>query len=648
MKTVFSLLCLLAGVASTVYMYLYGDQQVAMIQGAVVIILCLIGLLFLAFRTASLKKKVKRASKYLDNSDGAEKRPFPTLVCDGKGEIIWFNELFKTNVLGEQLVRTGHIKEFFDDITLGTLILSKDGTSISYGDKKFTVFTDVVDEEKSICCLYFIDYTELKTLADEYKNIRPVVMHVRVDNLDEVFLNYKHSECEVISGEIERILEQWATKYECVFRKIGTGKYISVMQVRGLDSLIESKFDILKQIRDYKYGANDVGITISIGIGRGGNFAECDDFALRALEMSQSRGGDQATVNDNGELTFFGGTQQGTTKQAKIKARLTADEFANLVSKSDVVFVMGHLFSDLDSVGASVGIYEAVRALDKHCYILCDKEKSMAKQLIEQLDKEAIPNTFINDEKAAEYITSSSLLVVVDTHRASSLEYPELFPEFENVVVIDHHRRTANFISNAVLYYDEPNASSACEMVTELIQYIPAKVELRPLSSEALLSGIMLDTRNFILSTGARTFEAAAYLKKNGADTVSAKHLFANDFDSYKEKYAIISTAVTYKNCAVAVATEHSPNMRLIASQVANELLNVAGVKSSYVLFEENNQINISARSLGEMNVQVIMEQLGGGGHLSMAATQMSDITMGDAVVKLENAINDYFEENKI
>lgn len=648
MKTVFSVICLLAGAASTVYMFLYGDVRVAMIQAAVLLLLCLIWLILLAFKTATLKKNVKRASRYLENKEGAERRPFPTLVCDGKGEIVWFNELFKFSVLGENLVHTGHIKEFFGDITLDTLILSQDGTSITYNDRKYTVFTDTVDEQKLIYCLYFIDYTELKALADEYKNIRPVVMHIRMDNLDEVFLNYKNSECEVISGEIERILEQWSGEYDGVFRKIGTGKYLMILQERGLLRLEDSKFDILKQVRDYKYGADNVGITISIGIGHGGNFAECDDFALLALEMSQSRGGDQATVNNNGEFTFFGGTLQGTTKQAKIKARLTADAFAECVAKADAVFVTGHIFSDLDCVGASVGIYEAVRALGKHCYILVDKDKSMAKQLIEELDSESMPNTFIDGDKAAEYISSSSLLVVVDTHRAESIEFPDLFPEFENVMVIDHHRRTANYISNAVLYYDEPNASSACEMVTELIQYIPAKVELRPLSAKALLSGIMLDTRNFIISTGSRTFEAAAYLKNNGADTVSAKQLFANDFDSYKEKYEIISTAVTYKNCAVAVATTHSANTRAIVSQVANELLNVAGVKSSYVLFEENNQINISARSLGEMNVQVIMERLGGGGHLTMAATQMSDVTMGDAVVRLEDAINEYVEENKI
>ena len=648
MKAVYSLLCLLAAAASTVYMALYLDRKIAMIQAVVFLALCLMWLIIYAFKTATLKKNVARASKYLENKEGAETRPFPTLVCDGKGDIIWYNELFGKSVLGEELIHSGNIKEFIGDISIETLKLSTEGSSIAFGDKKYTVYLDTIPDGKPIYCLYFIDYTELKNIADEYKQSRPVVIQFKLDNLDEIYQNFKSSECEVISGEIEKILEQWASKYTGLFRKVGSGKFLMVTQERALDELKASKFDILKQVRDYKYGNREVDVTISIGVGHGGNYDECDEFSVQALEMSQSRGGDQATINCNGELQFYGGTQQGTTKQAKIKARIIASAFADHVANSDAVFVMGHAFSDLDSVGSAVGIYMAVRALGGHCYILCDKEKSMAKQLIEQLDSTDVPNTFIDANTAGEYISARSLLVVVDTHRAASLEYPELYPEFENVVVIDHHRRTANYISNAVLYYDEPNASSACEMVTELLQYVPAKVELPALCAEALLSGIMLDTRNFILSTGARTFEAAAYLKNSGANTVSAKQLFANDFDSYKQKYAIISTAVTYKGCAVAVATDHADNMRLVASQAANELLNVAGVKSSYVLFEENNQINISARSLGEMNVQVIMERLGGGGHLTMAATQIENITMGDAVVKLEDAINEYFEENDI
>ncbi len=646
MKTVFSVICLVAAAISTLYVFSI-NYTAGMIQAAVLLCLCLIGLIIYAFKTASLKKISKKASEFF-TVDGSTERPFPAIVCYANGEIAWFNRYFETDVLGNDIVKSGKISEFIGDISLDTLASAQYGMSVNYGEKKYTVYASNINTaEKPQYCLYFIDNTEIKKLAEEYQYTRPAVLQMKIDNLDEVYQNYKHSECEVISGELERLLEQWASKYPSFFRKTGSGKYVMVMEERGLQEIIDKKFEILRSIRGYKYGDNPVEITLSIGVGRGGTYLQCDEFSKQALEMSQSRGGDQATVNSDGELQFFGGLTQGSTKNTKIKARLMASAFADHIINSDAIFVMGHCFSDLDSVGAAVGIYEAARALEKPCYIICDKEKSMAKQLIEQLSESAMPNAFIDGTVADDYCTAKSLLIIVDTHRVESLEYPDIFPSFEKVAVIDHHRRTANYITSAILYYDEPNASSTCEMVTEILQYIPSKVELNPICAEALLSGIMLDTRNFVLSTGARTFEAAAYLKSIGADTVSVKQLFANNIENYKHKNAIISTAVTYKGCAVAVATEHFDDIRIIASQVANELLNVSGVKSSYVLFEENEQINISARSLGEMNVQVIMEYLGGGGHLSMAATQLSDITMGDAVVKLENAINQYFEENK-
>ena len=362
--------------------------------------------------------------------------------------------------------------------------------------------------------------------------------------------------------------------------------------------------------------------------------------------MSQSRGGDQATVNTDGSLEFFGGTVTGSTKRSKVKARIIAQAFADHIENADNVLVMGHCFSDLDSVGSAVGVYAFVSAMNKPCNIVVHKNTSMAKALIESLEDKALKGVFVDGRKAMGLASNKTLLVVVDTHRPSTLDHPDLLKKVENIIVIDHHRRTADYINPTILYYDEPNASSACELVTELIQYSPTKIKLNSLCADALLSGIMLDTRNFILSTGARTFEACAYLKTNGADTVAVQQLFANSFDSYKQKNEIVSTAVVYKDAAVAIATEHSKQMRIIASQVANELLSVSGVKSSYVLFEEDGQINISARSLGEQNVQVIMESLGGGGHLTMAATQLKGISMTDAVKKLENAIDEFHTED--
>ncbi len=646
MKMLYSVLCVVAAALFTVVMFYY-NPTIGTAQACAVLALCVAALVVFVLKTKNMRDTVRRASMYFENRGKTDTIPMPLLVCDKDRTVVWYNNLFDEYVLRDSQVRKDDISEFTGDIDLSVLCAAEFGTNIAYNNRNYIVFAEQTSDDSETYCLFFVDNTELKHIADEYKATRPVVFQMKIDNLEEVYQSYRNSECEVISGELEKILEGWAAAGQNVFRRIGSGKYIMVTDERRLNKVIANKFEILKRIRDFKYGENPVEITLSVGVGVGGNLTECDEFSKQALEMSQSRGGDQATVNNNGNLEFYGGTVSGSTKRTKIKARLIANAFADHVENADVVFVMGHCFSDLDSVGSAVGVYSIVNSMKKPCYILVDKEKSMAKNLIEQLDEAAIPGVFSDNSNTEDLITSRSLLVVVDTHRAESLEYAELFPSFENVVVIDHHRRTANYISNAVLYYDEPNASSACELVTEMLQYVPTRVDLHPMCADALLSGIMLDTRNFVLSTGARTFEAAAYLKGIGANTVSVKQLFANNFENYKQKNAIVSTAVTYKGCAVAVATEYSKDIRIIASQVADELLNVSGVKSSYVLFEENDQINISARSLGEMNVQVIMEHLGGGGHLTMAATQLSDITMGDAVIKLEESINRYIEETE-
>ncbi|MDD6807885.1 MAG: DHH family phosphoesterase [Oscillospiraceae bacterium] len=643
MKTIVSCLLAIAVLLSTVTLY-YFNQVAGIVQAVAVLVLGMVLFVVYKIRVNKLKNTLEIVKKFVDEKDITEKYPMPAAVTDKVGDIVWCNELFLSTFLRENSVKTGNISEILGGVTPIALAKSADGYDTEYEDRKFTVYSETVDEEKGLVISFFIDDTYLKDTAEEYYETRPVVMQLKLDNLDEVYKNYRNSECEVISGELERILEIWASDYPCIFRRVSSGKFLVIMEEKGLKKICENKFDILKKIRNYKYGENPVEITLSIGVGRGKTMTECDENSKTALEMSQSRGGDQATVNTDGTLEFFGGTVSGPAKRTKIKARVIAQAYADHVAQSDSVFAMGHCFSDLDSVGAAVGVYEIATALGKQAYIVVDKDKSMAKTLIELLDEKIIPGAFINEETALKKMTDNSLLTIVDTHRAESLESKELYEKSKKTVVIDHHRRTVDYITNSVLYYDEPTASSACEMVTELIQYVPVKVELKALEAEALLSGIMLDTRNFVLSTGARTFEAAAFLKEIGADTVSVKQLFSNNFDNYKQKNAIVSTAVTYKGCAVAVATEHSKDIRIIASQVANELLNVSGVKSSYVLFEEDGKINISARSLGEMNVQVIMESLGGGGHLTMAATQLYDITLGDAVVKLEDAINKYLE----
>lgn len=474
---------------------------------------------------------------------------------------------------------------------------------------------------------------------------KPIVLYMRLDNQEDVYKNFKSSECEVISGGVETILETWSSGYPCVMKRLSSGRYITVMDENGLRKLIDGKFDILKSVREYKYNDKPVNMTMSIGVGRGKTLAESDEYAVSALEMSQARGGDQATVNSYGAFEFYGGMVGRTTSSNKVRARIIASTIADQIKNSDIVFATGHAYSDLDSIGACIGIYEIAKALEKPCYILSDKEKSMAKSLIDKFISETETDIFVDEEKARELMADGkNCLIVVDTHRPNSVEFPELTENFDSISVIDHHRRNANYIRDTVVYYDEPNASSACELVTEILQYIPAKASIMPCSAAALLSGIMLDTRNFVLGTGVRTFEAAAYLKGNGADTVTVRQLFAGNIENYKAKAEILATARPFKDCIIAVANKDYPDIRIIASQVADEMLSVSGTKSTYVLFKRDNSVCISARSLGEMNVQVIMEALGGGGHFTMAATQIEGTTIDLIILQLEDVITKYFE----
>ncbi len=632
-----------AAAVSTAALF-YFDRTAGFIQLGVVLVLLAAFLVYYLQKTRYYKAVIEKAEDYFEVEQGTEDRyPLPVVLVGKNNDIVWYNDRFRDSVMKDVPIGTRKISDFLGSVTVRDILTAPKGKDITLADRRYTVYAGTVDEETGATCLYFLDNTELKKAATEYFDTRPAVLYLSMDNLDELQKNYRSSECEVINGGIETILERWAGAYPCLLQKYSSGNYFMLIEERGLQKLIDNRFEILKQVRDYSYGESNVDVTISIGAGRGDSLVKANKNAKTALEMSESRGGDQATVNTDGQMEFFGGTVGGTTSSSKVKARIMAQNFADEFKRHDIIFTTGHTFSDLDSIGASFGVAEMAKALGKPCYIIANRDTTMASALIEPYIANVDKQLFVDGETARSLAKGkTSCLVVVDTHRPNSLEYPDLTDSFTTVSVIDHHRRTANAIRNAELFYNEPNSSSACEMVTELIQYWPKEVRLSADSANALLSGIMLDTRNFVLGTGVRTFEAAAYLKNHGADTVAVKQLFSNSLDTYKVKASVLTNAETYHDCVIARATETVPNMRVIASQVADELLSVTNVKSSYVLFEENGRVNISARSLGQMNVQVIMEQLGGGGHFTMAATQMKDITVEEAIEKIKAAIDDY------
>lgn len=635
---------MLASLISTVFLFRC-NWIAGVVQACVIAALAAAFLIYYLRSSRYYKDVIEKANTYFDFHGSRQDYPIPMAVVGHNNDIVWYNDRFRDKLLGDGTASLRKIDPLFSQMTPKEAAAHPEGIDLRCRERLYTVYTGVIDEAEQLYCLYYLDNTELKQAAADYKNSKPAIVYLVLDNMDELQRNFKSSECEVINGGIETILEAWAAKYPCLLEKFSDGNYFMVIEERGLEELMENRFQILKKVREYTYGENPVELTISIGAGRGRTLPEANEHARLALEMSQSRGGDQATVNSDGTMEFFGGTVGGTTSSSKVKARIMSQNFNEIFKRSDIIFAVGHTFSDFDSIGAAIGVFEMARAVGKPCFIITNRGTTMAMSLLRAYVEQANRDLFIRDDTAFAMAKGKrSTLVVVDTHRPNSLEYPNLTEHFDTVCVIDHHRRTANYIKPAEIFYSEPNSSSACEMVTELIEYFPDRVKLEPMSANALLSGIMLDTRNFVLGTGVCTFEAAAYLKNKGANTVAVKQLFSNSLDNYKIKASILNTAETYRGCAIATTRESVPNMRMIASQVADEMLSVTGVKSSYVLFEENGRINISARSLGKMNVQVIMEKLGGGGHFTMAATQMEHTTMEEAAAEVRRSIDEYLE----
>ena len=418
-----------------------------------------------------------------------------------------------------------------------------------------------------------------------------------------------------------------------------------------LEQAKQKRFHILDDVREVKSVRNNMSATVSIGVGRGAkDVAESERWARQALDMALGRGGDQVAVKQEGDsYEFFGGLSKGVEKRDKVRTRVIAATLTDHVQASDQVFIMGHKNSDLDSVGSAVGMWAAIRkGLEKQAHIVINRNQTLAGPLVEMTEA-AYPGEeiFIPPLEAIQSATERSLLIVVDTHSVNFVESRDLLDRIPRVVVIDHHRMMVTHIKNALIFYHEPYASSASEMVTELAQYIKAS-SIGGADAQALLAGIMLDTKNFVLKTGVRTFEASAYLRRRGADTVAVKKLFSDSLDTYKQKAQLVSGAEIYKGCAIATSNWEFEDLRIAAAQAADELLSIMGVKASFVLYRSGGDVSISARSLGDVNVQVILEEFGGGGHFTMAGAQLKNTTIGDARRALIRELDDKLEQTTV
>lgn len=570
--------------------------------------------------------------------------PLSVVIVDDKNKIVWFNNEFSKSFEEEAVYGSS-----IDVITKLSFekLLTADGYEIKYKNCYYKVYATVPKEEdaKEIYIIYFRNITQLRTLEIEKRMSQPVVMVFIIDSYDELFSGSAESETANITVHIDKLLEDFISGTSGILRKYSKERFWAVVEERYVKTMIEEKMKILDQVREIQ--VNDrMNVTLSIGIGRTGKtLVESEEFARQALDMALGRGGDQAAIKTENGFEFYGGVSKGIERHTKVKTRIIANSLIEAIEASDDVYIMGHRNSDLDSVGSSVGLASAIRRLGKTAFAVIDKNTTLSLKLYERVNEKEKSGLFISPIQAREQFGENSLLIVVDTHNPKIVDEPALLEMAKKIVVIDHHRKMVNFIDNATIFHHEPYASSASEMVTELLQYFGDAGKIPSVHAEALLAGITLDTKNFTLRTGVRTFEAAAFLRKLGADTVNVKSLFTNSIQSYKQKTELVSSAGIYKNCAIASAEKILDDMRIVAPQAADELLGVSGVDASFVLFRiGNDEISVSCRSLGAINVQLIAEELGGGGHQTMAGAQFTGINMDEALERLKKAIDQYYK----
>lgn len=503
------------------------------------------------------------------------------------------------------------------------------------------------DADEVLIVLYFVPCTELIHSRERYMLSRPAVAIISIDNYEELTKNATDSEKSIILAEIDRKIAQWAKDSRSLLRKYDRDKYIFVLENGDLTKLAGKKFSVLDEVRSIQ-SRSGVIATLSIGIGKDGEtFGECFHFANVALDMALSRGGDQAVIKTKYNFEFFGGLSKELEKRTKVKSRVVANALMQLIRESSRVMIMGHQSSDMDSVGAAIGMACAVRAHGKPVNIVLRKDRTLAHELIDKIEAvEGSEELFLEPDDAMVLCDFNTLLIVVDTNRPDYVESPPLLESINKVAVIDHHRRAASYIENFALNLHEPYASSASELVSELLQYMVQTSEIRREEAECLLAGIYLDTKGFSIKTGVRTFEAAAYLKRAGAEMVAVKKLFQSTFDEYMTCQKVISTARDCGGGVILAITDEPVEDRALAAKAADALLSIIGVRASIVAFLAGEDTIVSARSFGQVNVQIIMEKLGGGGNITSAGAQLRGVSLEDAEERIREAVREYLDED--
>lgn len=608
-------------------------------------------------RNAELSRQIQNLTMTMDGT--AKKSlinsPFPLIIIETTGNIIWKSSKFVyefANIdINNYLIDI--LEEIKEDIEAQQDKKQKTITKkVQIGNKIYSVLGEYIrskqnDKSEYITILYFLDITQIMKEKKKYEDSRTCVGILTVDNYEEIIQRIDVENRPQVIAEIEKVIYDWAAYTGGIVVKNDRNTFVYVFEYKYLKEIKENKFDILDQIKEINVEAG-IQLTLSIAISIDGD-TNYDKYktALESMDIVLGRGGDQAVVKENGKYTFFGGRTEEVEKRTKVKARTVAHALENLIKESDNILIMGHSNGDIDSMGSSLGIYRLAKTLEKETNIVNNTYGMTLSKFIEELEKDdEYKDAIIGKNEALNKATNKTLLIVTDTHKQNYVEVPELLDKVGQIVVIDHHRRSTDYIENATLTFQEVYASSAAELVTEILQYTDVKIKLKPIEVEGLYGGIMVDTKNFTFKTGVRTFEAAAYLRKCGVDIIKVKKWFQSDLNSYNEIANIVKNAEMYDNSiAIAIYDKEDKDANLICAKAADELLTISDITASFVLGNVGDKVCISGRSIGDVNVQLILEKLGGGGHITLAGAQVEGMTLEEVKQELINRINEYFSE---
>lgn len=582
--------------------------------------------------------------------------PFPLVICDEQGKMIWYNAPF-LNLFPEKDMMDEPVNDYVSDIHVEEIMAAKSNTTyeITVGSRRFIGYPNVVDVSKieggrhKVMMMYLVDNTPFYELEKKYVDEYPMIAIIEVDNYDEAIESVNTSMSAQLVAEIDSTIHTYFEEYDCFVRKIDDELYLILLDYKSLKAIKEKRFDILDDLRELDRG-NTIPITLSIGVCSFGlSLNESYEEASTCLDLALGRGGDQAVVKVGDNYEFFGGKSKAVEKRNKVKARVLGIALKQLIDRTEDVFIMGHKNADMDAIGAAIGVLRAAINRGKEGFIVLEHSNPSIDNLLQRMKSEepVLYSKIVTKDWAKNNMKQSSLLIMVDNHKPSFTECPELVEQANQIVVIDHHRRGKEFVKNPVLTYVEPYASSTCELITEMLTYMSEDLNLTHFEADALMSGIVVDTKNFSFQTGVRTFEAASILRRAGADMFKVKAFFQDDLDTLLNRAEVVhNTKIVHGNIAVSSLAKEAKNSILIAAQAADELLDINGVDASFVLTYSDKKVHISGRSRGEViSVQLILEKLGGGGHLNMAGAQIETDDMERAREMLFDAIDDYFKE---